>query len=79
MLMSGASSREVQRGRRFQDHHGLDGAHYLLLMVLHLIDRTLLSHGADHLNVHTLQLSLIIFSHLRVCVLELVCGLWSIV
>ena len=65
MLMAGASSfREDLRGRRFQDHHGLDGAHYFLLMVLHLIDRTLLGHGADHLNVHMLQLPLIILSHI---------------
>lgn len=67
MLMIRTSPREALLGRRrFQDHHGLDGAHYPLLMVLHFVDRPLLGHGADHLNVHVLQLSLIIFSHLRI-------------
>jgi len=67
MLMIFASPREALQGRRrLQDHHGLDGAHHLLLMVLHLVDRTLLGHGADHLHVHVLQLSLVILSHLRV-------------
>ena len=65
--MIGASSREPLRERwRFQDHHGFDGAHDLLLMVLHLVDRTLLGHGADHLDVHVLQLPLVILSYLRV-------------
>ena len=65
MLVIRAFSREALRGRRrFQDHHGFDGAHHLLLMVLHLVDRPLLGHGADHLDVHVLQLSLVILCHL---------------